>query len=114
MKTIKEIRPEGETRYEMPDEVYEVIEAALRWGVVKTVSAAVARLPADLRRQVKVTMVCKALPAGPLRGRMVHVMMIDDYSFNSEYQQTPIPPEPEQSLDALGRPIFRDQSKGGE
>ncbi len=85
MKTILEITPLDETRYEMPDDLYEVIELALAAGSARSVKAALAGLPIELRRQVKVYLTCKPLSAGPLRGYQTNVLMVDDYAFKQEY-----------------------------
>lgn len=104
MKTILEISPDKETRYEMPDDVYDLVEAALDIGFAKTVKAAVANLPDNLRRLVEVTAICKPLSAGPLRGYRGEVLMMDDLvEWKQEYECEFIPPELKQRVDALGR-----------
>lgn len=106
MKTLKEITPDSETRYEMPHEVYVLVQAALGLGIAKTVKGAVASLPDELRRQVEVTAVCKALPADPLRGYRADVLIVDDFElrdWKQEYECQFVQSESKQRVDSLGR-----------
>ncbi len=108
MKTIIEIRPDRETRYEMPDQVYDLIEAALQFGYVKTVKVAVTSLPGDLRRQVKV--ICKPLRGGPLRGQRADILIVDEPVFKQEHQCQFW----NEVLEKREPPIFPDHSKERE
>ncbi len=85
MKTILEISTKNETHYEMPDEIYELIEIALTLRAARTVKAALAGLPITLREQVKVHVAAKPLNSGPIIGCRANVLMIDDCAFKQEY-----------------------------
>ncbi len=107
MKTILEITPQDETRYEMPDDLYEAIELALAAGSARSVKAALAGLPIELRRQVKVYLICKPLASGPLRGLRANVLMVDDYAFKQEYQCQFCDEVPKDRVP----PVFPDRSR---
>jgi hypothetical protein len=112
MKTILEISSRQEVRYEMPDEVYELIARILDHRFVKTVRRAVAMLPPELAAQVTVGRPVKREPT--VRGHKASFIYEDEVldlprEWKQEYMCQFI--EPDQGWNSLGRPIFPVQPK---
>lgn len=113
MKTILEIGSRQEVRYEMPDEVFDLVTDLLRHRLAKTVKRAVAMLPAELAAQVTAEPQKRQEPVR-LRGWQANVMVLDDFAFfDGKYREWKQfwPPEPSEGWSVPDRPIFPDRSK---
>ena len=112
MKTILEVSSQQEVRYEMSDEIFDLIAGLLKHRFVKTVKRAITMLPPELVAQVTVGPPVKREPA--VRGHKASFIWEDEVldlprEWQQEYQCRFI--EPDQGWTKLGRPIFPVESK---
>lgn len=89
MKIITEISPEEEVRWEMTDEIFDLVT---HFRLAKTMKQAVETLPADLQSQVRKFTICRPLDTNKIRGYRANLFLVDEgpyqreLEFKQEYQ----------------------------